>query len=204
MTFSKMADHGDWNLELKHIISISNSEDFHFLFFYYYFIMWDYVHTEGMRQRGTLKTFEQISSSPILCMEWLCLYIYRHLYLSPLIYTDIHTYTVKHTYEHIHTHIHTHLNLSTHRYTHILKYTCTYLLTNHTNNILSKAIFSSDWVIQQINWFKFFLDIFTNKLDIGVNVLQIYLHDKGHIIKLVLSMCNIIYWYHCRKWVFSL
>ncbi len=32
---------------------------------------------------------------------------------------------------------------------------------------------------------------------------QSCLHDKGHILKLVLSMCNIIYLYHCRKWVCS-
>ncbi len=73
-----------------------------------------------------------------------------------------------HTYEHIHIHIHTHLNLSKHTYTHILKYTCTYLSANHTNDILlSKAILSSDWVILQINWYKFTLQWSKRSLEIN-------------------------------------
>ncbi len=124
-----------------------------YFFYCYYFIMWDYVHTECTSQRGTLRPLNKLalpqSSAWIVPMECihLSIGIYTCHYMPPFIYTDVHTYTNKHTYEHIHIHIHTHLNLSKHTYRHILNYTYTYLSANHTNDILSNVIFSSDWVI---------------------------------------------------------
>ncbi len=41
----------------------------------FYFIMWDYVHTESMRQRGTLRFLNKLalpqSSARIAPLEWL-------------------------------------------------------------------------------------------------------------------------------------
>ncbi len=98
---------------------------FYLFFFHFYFIMWDYVHTRGMRQRCTLRFLNTLalpkSYAWIVPLQLVTL-IYRHLYmqlhLSIYINRFTYTYTIKHTYEHIHTHIHTHLNLSKHTYTH--------------------------------------------------------------------------------------
>ncbi len=45
-----------------------------------------------------------------------------------------------------------------------------------------------------------FVNILTNKWDIQISFFQSYLHNEVHTLKLVLKICNIIYWYNCRKW----
>ncbi len=69
-----------------------------------YFKMWDYIHTEGMRQRGTLTPLNKLaqleSSAWIVPLQ--CLYLYIGIFtfnwMPSFIYTDVHTYPNKHTY----------------------------------------------------------------------------------------------------------
>ncbi len=94
----------------------------------------------GYQAERHIKTFERISSAPILCMDCptgMVTLIYRLLYMQLNAFIHITRCTYTYQQAHIHIHIYTHLNLSKHTYRHILKNNHTYLSANHTNDILS-------------------------------------------------------------------